>query len=56
MADNQINSDGVLAIFLCVKANVANKLREIDFSVKNLFVSKSFNYNFFFFYLAYSNY
>lgn len=42
MGDNQINSDGALAVFLCVKANVENKLREIDFSVRISYISENF--------------
>ena len=34
MAGNQINCDGVLAVFLCLKANQANTLRLVDFSVR----------------------
>jgi hypothetical protein len=46
MGDNQINSDGVLAIVLCIKANQTNQLREIDFSVKKyLYFEKVFFLN-----------
>ena len=46
IANNQINCDGVLAVFLCVKTNEANTLREIDFSVRIIFW-KGFNSHFF---------
>lgn len=34
IGNNQINSDGALAVFLCVKTNESNTLREVDFSVR----------------------
>ncbi len=37
IADNQINCDGALAVFLCIKANESSVLREVDFSVRIIF-------------------
>lgn len=33
MANNEINSDGIIALLCCIKANEASALRELDLSV-----------------------
>ena len=40
IAGNQINSDGALAVFLCIKASETSRMREIDFSVRRVTVSQ----------------